>query len=37
VANLIGDKSVAMGAHYTRHVDAEQNITRAFSRLKDET
>ena len=34
VANLIGDKSKAMGAHYTRHVDAEQNIGRAFNRVK---
>ena len=24
-----------MGAHYTRHVEAEQNIIRAFSRIKD--
>jgi hypothetical protein len=23
-----------MGAHYTRHVDAEQNINLAFSRVK---
>jgi integrase len=35
VANLIGDKSEAMGKHYTRHVEAEQNIIRAFSRIKD--
>jgi integrase len=34
LANLIGDKSKAMGAHYTRHADAEQNINRAFSRVK---
>lgn len=33
VADLIGDESEAMGAHYTRHVDAEQNIIRAFGRL----
>jgi len=37
VANLIGDKSEAMGKHYTRHVEAEQNIIRAFSRIKDKT
>jgi hypothetical protein len=24
-----------MGAHYTRHVEAEQNIIRAFSRISD--
>jgi integrase len=34
VANLIGDKSEAMGKHYTRHVEAEQNIIRAFERVK---
>lgn len=37
VADLIGDASEAMGAHYTRHVDAEQNIIRAFGRIKDGT
>jgi hypothetical protein len=31
----IGDASERMGAHYTRHVEAEQNIIRAFSRIKD--
>jgi integrase len=35
IADLLGDKSERMGAHYTRHVDAESNVTRAFSRLKD--
>lgn len=35
VADLIGDKSETMGAHYTRHVEAEVNIVRAFERLKD--
>jgi PAS domain-containing protein len=35
VADLIGDESERMGAHYTRHVEAEQNIIRAFSRIKD--
>jgi integrase len=35
VADLIGDASERMGAHYTRHVEAEQNIIRAFSRIKD--
>src|SRR5205823_10339624 len=35
VADLIGDESERMGAHYTRHVEAEQNIIRAFSRISD--
>ncbi len=35
VADLIGDEPERMGAHYTRHVEAEQNIIRAFSRIKD--
>jgi hypothetical protein len=35
VADLIGDESERMGTHYTRHVEAEQNIIRAFSRIKD--
>jgi hypothetical protein len=34
VAELIGDKSEAMGAHYTRHVESEVSITHAFGRLK---
>ncbi|MGB6434527.1 MAG: integrase [Bradyrhizobium sp.] len=33
VARLIGDKSVAMGSHYTRHVEDEVSIARAFNRL----
>jgi hypothetical protein len=37
VADLIGDNSETMGAHYTRHVEAEANIIRAFERLKDKT
>jgi site-specific recombinase XerC len=36
VADLIGDESEAMGAHYTRHVEAEQNIARAFNRIKND-
>jgi integrase len=36
VADLIGDSSEAMGVHYTRHVEAEVNIIRAFSRIKGE-
>ena len=37
VAALIGDKSVAMGTHYTRHVESEVKIVTAFNRLKDGT
>lgn len=37
IADLLGDKSERMGAHYTRHVESEVNITRAFERLKDKT
>ena len=37
VADLIGDESEVMGAHYTRHVEAEANITNAFKRLKEGT
>ena len=37
VAALIGDKSLRMGTHYTRHVEAEASITRAFNRIKDGT
>lgn len=35
VADLLGDESAAMGAHYTRHVDAENSINRAFERIKN--
>jgi hypothetical protein len=34
VAALIGDVSDKMGKHYTRHVEAEISINRAFDRLK---
>jgi hypothetical protein len=34
VADLIGDVSEAMGGHYTRHVEAELNIIRAFDRIE---
>ncbi len=37
VADLLGDKSERMGAHYTRHVDAAQSINRSFNRIKDKT
>jgi integrase len=33
VADLIGDKSKRMGEHYTRHVESEANIVRAFERV----
>lgn len=35
IAGLLGDKSERMGAHYTRHVEAEENVIRAFKRVKD--
>lgn len=35
VTDLIGDLSPRMGEHYTRHVESEVNIIRAFGRLKD--
>jgi hypothetical protein len=34
IADLLGDKSERMGGHYSRHVAAEANVTRAFDRLK---
>lgn len=34
VADLLGDKSEAMGKHYTRHVEREVNVIRAFERVK---
>jgi hypothetical protein len=37
VADLLGDKSERMGAHYTRHVEREANVIRAFERVKDKT
>ena len=35
IAALIGDKSVQMGKHYSRHVEDEVSINRAFNRVKD--
>jgi integrase len=35
VADLLGDRSERMGAHYTHHVDREVNVVRAFNRMKD--
>jgi hypothetical protein len=35
VADLLGDKSERMGKHYTRHVEAEANVIRAFTRVGD--
>jgi integrase len=37
VAAGLGDKSTRMGAHYTRHVENEANVVRAFKRVKDAT
>jgi hypothetical protein len=37
VAAGLGDKSTRMGAHYTRHVENEANVIRAFKRVKDAT
>lgn len=35
IADLLGDKSQRMGTHYTRHVSREDNVVRAFKRLKN--
>jgi hypothetical protein len=35
VADLLGDRSERMGKHYTRHVEAEANVIRAFTRVRD--
>lgn len=35
VAAGLGDKSPRMGAHYTRHVENEANVIRAFTRVRD--
>jgi integrase len=35
VTDLIGNISKRMGEHYTRHVESEVNILRAFERVKD--
>jgi hypothetical protein len=32
---LLGDRSERMGKHYTRHVEREVNVIRAFERVKD--
>jgi integrase len=37
VADLLGDKSPAMGRHYTRHVTREDNVIRAFERVNTTT
>lgn len=34
IADLLGDKSERMGGHYSRHVEAEANVIRAFERVK---
>jgi integrase len=35
VAAGLGDSSTQMGAHYTRHVEREASVIRAFTRVKD--
>jgi len=37
VTDLIGDLSERMGRNYTRHVESEININRAFKRVQDKT
>lgn len=37
IADLLGDSSEAMGAHYSRHVERESNVIRAFDRLKKDS
>lgn len=37
MTDLIGDLSERMGRHYTRHVESEININRAFKRVQDKT
>ena len=32
---LLGDKSERMGKHYNRHVEAEANVIRAFTWVRD--
>jgi len=34
IADLLGDASEAMGAHYSRHVERKSNFIRTFDRLK---
>jgi len=35
IARLIGDKSVRMGSYYSRHVEEEVSIERAYRNLKN--
>jgi integrase len=35
IAGALTDKSVRMGGHYSRHVEREANVVRAFKRVKD--
>lgn len=35
IADLLGDKSQRMGTHYARHVAREDNVVRAYRRLKE--
>jgi integrase len=34
VASALGDKSTQMGEHYTRHVETENNVVRAFTKVQ---
>lgn len=34
IADLLGDRSPRMGTHYTRHVSREDNVIRAFDRIR---
>ena len=35
IAAALGDKSERMGSHYSRHVESEANVVRAFTKVKD--
>jgi integrase len=37
VAAALGDSTEKMGAHYTRHVEAEASVVRAFTKVTDKT
>jgi hypothetical protein len=37
VVAALGDRTEKMGAHYTRHVEAEASVVRAFTKVTDKT
>jgi integrase len=37
IAGALADRSTRMGGHYSRHVEREANVVRAFTRVKDAT